>query len=112
MNNMYGDRDGRGFGGGRVNDRAMTPPVREGEEREVIVEAVGEKGDGIAKIQGFVLFVPGAQKGDRVKVRVTKVLAKVGFVQVLEKLERPAAPVQQEFDPKEELDSESFGDEQ
>ncbi|KKW01326.1 MAG: hypothetical protein UY35_C0030G0002 [Candidatus Saccharibacteria bacterium GW2011_GWC2_48_9] len=33
-----------------------------------------------------MLFVPNVQKGDYVKVRITKVLLKVGFAEVLEKL--------------------------
>ncbi|MFH0868366.1 MAG: TRAM domain-containing protein, partial [Candidatus Woesearchaeota archaeon] len=33
-------------------------PVKVGDEIDVKIEAVGEKGDGIAKKDGFVLFVP------------------------------------------------------
>ena len=36
-------------------------PVRVGEEVDVKIEAVGEKGDGIARVKGFVLFVPGVK---------------------------------------------------
>ena len=64
-------------------------PVKVGETYEVNINAVGEKGDGIARVKGFVLFVPGVKKGDYVKVRITKVLAKVGFAEVAEKLEKP-----------------------
>lgn len=64
-------------------------PVKEGEEHIVSIKAVGEKGDGIARVNGFVLFVPGVKKGDYVKIKITKVLPKVGFAQVSEKLERP-----------------------
>lgn len=59
------------------------PPVSEGEEVELTIEAVGEKGDGIAKKDGFVIFVPGAKKGQRAKIKVTKVLQKVAFGQLL-----------------------------
>lgn len=58
-------------------------PVRVGEELEVTIEAVGEKGDGIAKVKGFVLFVPGTKAGEKVMVRVNKVLRKVGFAEVI-----------------------------
>lgn len=67
-------------------------PVKVGEEYEVNVDAVGEKGDGIARVKGFVLFVPGVKKGDFVKIRITKVLAKVGFAEVTEKLEKQVRP--------------------
>ena len=68
--------EGRNF---RQND----PPVKVGDELDVKIEAVGEKGDGIAKKDGFVLFVPGAKQGDEVKIRVTRVLQKVGFAEVV-----------------------------
>jgi len=64
-------------------------PVSVGETYEVGINAVGGKGDGIAKVKGFVLFVPGVKKGDYVKVKITKVLANVGFAEVVEKLEKP-----------------------
>lgn len=59
------------------------PPVSEGEELDVNIEAVGEKGDGIAKKEGFVIFVPNTQPGQNVKVKITKVLRKVAFGDVI-----------------------------
>ncbi|MBR9683354.1 TRAM domain-containing protein [Candidatus Woesearchaeota archaeon] len=99
-------------------------PVNEGQEYEVVIESVGDKGDGIAKVKGFVLFVPGVKKGDYVKVRVTKVLANVGFAEVVKKLE--GKPVRkhnkfvevnpEEFEEEPEVDSryedtDDFGEE-
>ena len=81
-------------------------PVKEGEICNVKIYSVGEKGDGIAKINGFILFVPGTKKGDYVKVQVTKVLAKVGFVKVLEKLEKPVRTNKFVQISKEELEDE------
>lgn len=66
-----------------------TAPVEEGEEYEVEIEAIGGKGDGIAKVKGFVLFVAGVKKGEYVKVKVTKVLKNVGFAEVVGALKRP-----------------------
>ncbi len=58
-------------------------PIEEGQELELTIEAVGEKGDGIAKSKGFVIFVPGVKEGETVKVRVTKVLRNFGFGEVI-----------------------------
>src|SRR3989338_3060116 len=58
-------------------------PVKVGDELEVKIEAVGEKGDGIAKEKGFVLFVPNTKQGDTVRIRVTRVLRNVGFAEVV-----------------------------
>jgi len=51
-------------------------PVKVGDEIDVTIEAVAAKGDGIAKVQGFVVFVPGAKQGEQVHVRVTDVRAR------------------------------------
>ena len=67
----------------------MNIPVEEGKEYEVSIQAIGGKGDGIARVQGFVVFVPGVSKGDYVKIRVKKVLEKAAFGELVEKLEKP-----------------------
>lgn len=95
-------------------------PVKVGEELDVKIEAVGEKGDGIAKVKGFVLFVPNAKEGDEVKVRITRVLSKVGFAEVVgegsvpkePEAEKAAAEEAKEEAPQEEQpkDTEDFGE--
>ena len=98
------------------------PPVRVGETYTVSIDAVGGKGDGIAKVKGFVVFVPGVQKGDYIKIRITKVLQNVGFAELLEKTERPfgsskfATVTEREIEQMKEEerkyeDTENFGEE-
>ncbi len=65
-------------------------PVKAGEVYEVEIQGVGSKGDGIARVKGFVVFVSGVAKGDYVKIRVTKVLSKASFGELIEKLKKPA----------------------
>ena len=61
------------------------PPVDEGEVREVIVESVGDQGDGIAKVErGYVVIVPGAKPGDEPTVEIEDVRENVAFATVLE----------------------------
>lgn len=96
-------------------------PVKEGEIYDVYISAIGGKGDGIAKVKGFVLFVPSAKKGDYLKVRVTKVIQNVGFVEVVEKLKKPVKESKFATVTKEEMakveeqkqyeDTEDFGEE-
>ncbi|MBD3390256.1 TRAM domain-containing protein [Candidatus Micrarchaeota archaeon] len=50
----------------------LPKPVEMGDELEVAIESVGAKGDGIAKKDGFVIFIPGAQKGETVKIKITE----------------------------------------
>ena len=85
-------------------------PVKEGVEYTVYIDAVGGKGDGIAKVKGFVLFIANTKKGDYVKVKVTKVLQKAGFAEVVEKLEKPkreskftTVSAEEMAEPEEEL---------
>lgn len=78
-------------------------PVKEGEEHTVSILSVGGKGDGIAKVKGFVIFVPDTKKGNYVKIKITKVLPKVAFGKVVEKLERPKRPSKFMQITKEEL---------
>lgn len=60
------------------------PPVKEGDELDVEIVAVGEKGDGIARKDGYVIFIKGTQTGDKVRIRVTRALQKVGFGEVID----------------------------
>ncbi len=64
------------------NERRSFAPIQVGDEIDVTIEAVGAKGDGIAKIKGFVIFIPGAKQGETLKVKVTKVFRKMGFAEV------------------------------
>jgi predicted RNA-binding protein with TRAM domain len=65
-----GDR-GMGFGGGRPS---MGPkPVEVGKEYDVEVTELSRRGDGVAKVQGFVIFVQGAKVGQKVKIKVDRV---------------------------------------
>ena len=73
---------GRDFSGGSRDFNDKVAPVRVGEEVDVTIEAVGAKGDGIAKKEGFVIFVPNASKGDSVRIRITKVLNNMAFAEV------------------------------
>ena len=60
------------------------PPVEEGEIREVTIETLGDKGDGIAKVErGYVVIVPDAELGDDVTVEITSVRENVSFASVL-----------------------------
>ena len=64
-----------GFGGGRRDFGARTEPapVKVGEEYDVEISEVSQRGDGVARIKNFVVFVPGTQKGDKVHVKIVDV---------------------------------------
>ncbi len=85
-----GRAGGRGGGrGGRKGGIDIKPnyflpkPVKVGDEVDVKIEALASKGDGIARKDGFVIFVKGTKEGDTVKVRVTEVKARFAVGEVV-----------------------------
>lgn len=61
------------------------PPVEEGEIRDVTIEATGDQGDGIAKVNhGYVIIVPGGQPGETLSVEIDTVRSNVAFAQAIE----------------------------
>lgn len=62
-----------------MNDQEKSAPVTAGETYDVKIEGIAQKGDGIAKVEGFIIFVPGTKVGDKVKIKVEKVLRKFAF---------------------------------
>jgi len=60
-----------------------TCPVEEGRVYDAKIEDIGREGDGLARIQNFVVFVPGTKVGDQVKVKITRVLRRMAFGEVV-----------------------------
>jgi predicted RNA-binding protein with TRAM domain len=61
------------------------PPVEVGELRYVEIEDLGKQGDGIARVErGYVIIVPGAEVGERVKIEITEVKSNFAVGEVVE----------------------------
>ena len=61
------------------------PPVEPGEIRYVEIEDIGKQGDGIARVErGYVIIVPDAEIGERVKVEVTEVKSNFAVGEIIE----------------------------
>lgn len=61
------------------------PPVEEGEVRYVEIEDLGKQGDGIARVErGYVIIVPGADVGERVKIEIDEVKSNFAVGEVIE----------------------------
>jgi predicted RNA-binding protein with TRAM domain len=88
-----------------MNDR-FRKPVNQGDEIEVTIESTGAKGDGIAKVNNFVVIVPGVKQGDKVKVKITRVLKKMAFAEVVgegsSNSEESAPAEEEEYSEEEE----------
>ena len=74
-----------------TDDEASTPPsepqppVEQGEIRYVEIEDLGKQGDGIARVErGYVIIVPGAEVGERVKVEISEVKSNFAVGEIIE----------------------------
>ncbi len=59
-------------------------PVKVGETYDVSIDDIAKEGDGIARIEGFVIFVPATKVGDKVKIKVNKVMRKFAIAEKVE----------------------------
>ena len=59
-------------------------PVTVGETYEVSIDDIAREGDGIARVEGFVIFVPGTKVGDNVTIKVNKVMRKFAVAEKVE----------------------------
>ena len=64
-----------------VAKNRLTAPVRPGEELDVDIVDTGSEGDGIARVEGFTIFVPDTEEGERVRVRIEDVKPRFGFAE-------------------------------
>ncbi len=85
----FGQRGGYnrgGFGGNRGGNfgGSFKKPVEVGKEYDVTISDTSKRGEGIAKIDGFVIFVPGTKVGQKARIRVTQVSPRFASGQLVE----------------------------
>ena len=72
----------------------MTKPIQKNKEYVVDIIDNGFEGEGIAKINDFTVFIPGAIKGEKVKALIVKVLSSHAFGKIIEVIEKSENRVQ------------------
>ena len=72
------------YGRDNFSDKGNNSPINVGDEYDVKIEDVGRDGDGIARIEGFVVFVSGAKLGDEVKIKINSTRRNFGFADIVE----------------------------
>jgi len=77
----FGRRRESGFRG----DREPPKPVKIDEEYEVDIKETSQRGEGIARIEGLVVFVPGSKVGDHARIRITRISRKFAEAQLVER---------------------------
>ena len=86
----YGGGGGarRPYGGGGFRSNAPQP-VEVGKEYNVTITETSRRGDGVAKIDGFVIFVVGGQRGEQARIKVTQVGPRFANGEKIEASEEP-----------------------
>src|SRR5713226_2810029 len=84
----YGNRGGFGRGSGSFNK-----PVEVGKEYSVSISDTSRRGEGIAKVDGFIVFVPCTKVGQNVRIKVTQVSERFASGQVVQSSAAALAPV-------------------
>ena len=59
-------------------------PVKVGEEIDVTVSEISRRGDGVARIQGFVIFIPTAKQGTQAKIRIKEIRPNFATAELIE----------------------------
>ena len=65
------------------NRSFKSKPVETGKEYQVQITETSRRGDGIARIQGFVIFVKGGQAGQNVKVKIISVGERFAIAEIV-----------------------------
>ena len=71
-------------GGFRRNDSFGPKPVETGKEYDVQITEISRKGEGIARIQGFVIFVKDGKVGQNAKIRITQVGNRFAIAEIID----------------------------
>lgn len=81
VENPEGEREGRRQ---RIPKIFFKPkPVKLGDELEVTVSEVSRRGDGLVRIEGYVVFIPNTKQGDTVKIKITQIRPNYAVAQVV-----------------------------
>jgi len=67
------------------NEQDKISPVLAGAVHDVTIDGIAREGDGIAHIEGLVIFVPGTKVGDNVKIKIDKVMRRFAIASFAEK---------------------------
>jgi predicted RNA-binding protein with TRAM domain len=57
----------------RRGSESSPKPVEMEKEYDVEITELSRRGDGIARVQGFVIFVEGAKAGQKAKIQITSI---------------------------------------
>jgi predicted RNA-binding protein with TRAM domain len=88
----------------------QTPPVSEGDVREVTIETMGNQGDGIAKVErGYVVIVPGTRPDDEVTIEIEQARENVAFARIRDEENEDENTSDESVVPEESVKGDTLG---
>ena len=96
---FYGDKRPAGYEPRRSRrdqeaekrEESAVKPVEVGKEYKVRVIDRSERGEGVARIEGFIVFIRGAKPGEEITVRITNVGARAATGEIVPEAQPGAA---------------------
>ena len=67
-----------------IGQQLVPDAVKMNHEYDVVIEDVGANGDGIARVNDFVVFVKRAAKGEKLRIRIRFIKPKFAFGEIIE----------------------------
>lgn len=89
----------RNFDHGLRSRTDVLKPVKVGEEYDTEIKEMGSRGDGIARIKNFVVFVNNTKVGEKTRIKITEVRNKFAIGKKIAKEEKEMS---EEEEPEEE----------
>jgi predicted RNA-binding protein with TRAM domain len=80
----YGRRQGGSYEGRRGHGKGFKRcPVETGKEYEVDITETSSQGEGIARIEGFVILVANAKPGDHLRIKIMRIGAMTANAEIV-----------------------------
>lgn len=67
-----------------MEETTRKPPIKIGDRIKVKIETKGEKGDGISRINNFVIITPNTEEDKEYEVKIKKVFKKFAIAEKIE----------------------------
>jgi predicted RNA-binding protein with TRAM domain len=82
------------YNGFKTNDMFGPKPVEVGKEYDVQITELSRKGDGIARIQRFVIFVKNGKVGQNTKIKIIQVGNRFATAEIVSDSESNQSPAE------------------
>ena len=67
------EQSGGGAGQGSPGGYFKEKPVKVGDELDVTISEISRRGDGVTRVQGYVIFIPNGKQGQQARIRITTI---------------------------------------